>query len=114
MWLLGHVRGFLLSTGLLSCKAKSRVDTVSAASQIVDRQRNPPHLMSEMASALLIRLALPDLREKGQMAVGSSHSKQDSLTPSYSARSWGRFRFIMIAAASRSQGKERHRMFRVF
>ncbi|CAE7328030.1 unnamed protein product [Symbiodinium sp. CCMP2456] len=35
---------------------------------IVDGQRNPPHLLSEMASALLIRLALPDLREKGRMA----------------------------------------------
>ena len=56
-------------TTLHGAKESQRVDRVSAA-QIVDGQRNPPHLMSEMASALLIRLALPDPREKGRMAVG--------------------------------------------
>ncbi|CAE7227875.1 unnamed protein product [Symbiodinium microadriaticum] len=42
--------------------------TSATGDVIVDGQRNPPHLMSEMASALLIRLALPDPREKGRMA----------------------------------------------
>ncbi|CAE7847935.1 unnamed protein product [Symbiodinium necroappetens] len=53
----------------LELEPASATSAISATGDvIVDGQRNPPHLMSEMASALLIRLALPDLREKGRMA----------------------------------------------